>query len=190
MAGEGRPARVALVLAGVLVATATTGCSSGQGSQRGETVDSAEAASGQTSSPQRMSAQTASRESPGARRPVVLSKANTACLQARVGGAALGAAPPAERSMAQQARRMRVHARTSLPVATRTLAVLQTLRTPTGTRAALARLDSEYVRLSDLYQQAAGPRRQRAHRLAETLGALEDSVRAQARAAGLPACAP
>ena len=190
-AKEGRPAKVvAVAIAGTLVATAALGCANSPSTEHRAPPDAAHTAPAKTSSTQ-ASAQPVTATPPVAAATAVLPKANTACLQARVSAAAPPTQPSASaRSMAHQPRHLQAPARRNLPLATRTLAALRTLDLPPRARAALARLDSEYVRLFDLYQQAAGPRRLHAPRLAETLGAAEQSVRAHALAAGVPACVP
>ena len=124
----------------------------------------------------------------GEREAAFLTRANTACLQARVGATGPGAAQPTAPSRA--ARRVRAHARRSLPLATRTLAVLRALQPAGGPRQALVRLEAEYERLFALYLDAAAPRRPSAKGLADAVDMAEESVRAQARAARLPACSP
>lgn len=131
----------------------------------------------------------------GARGAGFLSKANTACLQARAGTtpadtAQVSAPSTARLSSSRQGRRVRAHARGSLPLATRTLAVLRTLRPSGAAREALARLETEYQRLFMLYTEAAAPRRQPSRGLASAVGTAEENVRAQALAARLPACSP
>lgn len=112
----------------------------------------------------------------------------------------LGASPPVEGrftvetgarlASSPQGRRIRAHARRRLPLATRTLAVLRTLRPSGEAREALARFESEYQRLYTLYAEAAAPGRQHTKALAAAIGSAEESVRARARAARLPACSP
>jgi hypothetical protein len=165
-------ARAAAAIAAVLVTTVALGCAGSADEQTASTGGGA-----------------------GAGGAAFLSKANTACLQARAGatpaGAAQLSAPSAARlSSSRQGRRVRAHARRSLPLATRTLAVLRTLRPSGEGREALARLESEYQRLFMIYTEAAAPRRQPTKGLAAAVGTAEESVRAQARAARLPACSP
>jgi hypothetical protein len=129
----------------------------------------------------------------GARGAGFLRTANTACLQARAAAAQSAArpAPSAARPPSSpQARRVRSHARRSLPLATRTLAVLRKLRPSREERDALARLESEYQRLFTLYAEAAAPGRRRTGGLVAAVGTAEENVRAQARAARLPGCSP
>ncbi len=109
-----------------------------------------------------------------------LARANTACLQARVGGKPA----PAGRPEAPRA-----HARQSAPFAAATLAALYDLQPPMPSRAAVDRLRDGYERLSALYTQAAAPGRG-GRGLSDLIETAEQSVRSHAGAARLPACAP
>jgi hypothetical protein len=177
----------AIALALALLTTAAPGCG-GSGDEPSGRKDGTQTrtASGRKDGTQTRTAQR--NGTAGERETAFLTRANSACLQARVGATGPGAAHPTAPSRA--ARRVRAHARRSLPLATRTLAVLRALHPAGEPRQALVRLETEYERLFALYLDAAGPRRPGAKGLAEAVDMAEESVRAQARAARLPACSP